>query len=230
MRILGCTYKTSNYLSYLIGHFFILSQISLLCVAQTSATKSTSQSQSAIGRYYAELQKHAQATGEKVEERKVVFKDGASVVVRHYPTDHCTEIIKTEGNAPPKTLWLYDTPLPSKPGVHPSAKAKTKEPQSMLGKPSNADHSVFLRIAYERSSIPKNLNATLFQLTPPPPGPGNCYGPPHPGLPTWVANYPDYWGNQTIFGTFPDGCQFWQAHNVFSGAFGPVNWTYCVHN
>lgn len=229
MRITRSYARMDRHSCRLVGQFLTLSQVSLLCAAQSVAAKPKAQPQNAIDRYYAEQQKHALSRGEKVEEQKVVFKDGASVVVRHYPTDHCTEIIKREGNAPPKTLWLYDNPLPTKPGVNPSAKGKAPAPQSMSVRPSKETKSYFVETAYVRKAMPTNLHAALFQLTPPPPGPGQCYGPPHPGLPNWAANYPDYFGNQTIFGAFPDGCRFWQEHNVYSGAFGPVNWTYCVH-
>ena len=210
-----------------LGQFLVISQVCVLCAAQSAATKP--QPQNPVDRYYSELQKHALSHGEKVEEQKIVFKDGASIVVRHYPTDHCTEIIKKEGNAPSQTLWLYNAPFPEKPGVKPSAKEQSPAPKPMSLKRYEGTTSRFVEIALVRRTIPNDLHNALFQLIPPPPGPGSCWIPPHPGLPAIVWNYPNFIGNQTIWGTYADGCQFWQAHNVFSGAFGPVHWTYCTH-
>jgi hypothetical protein len=178
----------------------------------------------AADHYYAEIQRHALSHSEKVEEQKIVFKDGGSVIVRHYTADHCTEIIKIEGAAPSQSVWLFDFPKDATP-VHPSQLGKKRQdvgppPLTTSGATPPIEHPTLKLAFLSGAATPASLRRAMFQ--------GACLNP-HPGPFVWSATPPDPNGFQVFNRSWPDGCAHWQVHNVYSGGWGPINWTSCVH-
>lgn len=210
-----------------LSFLFLTLSCAGLCQKTTSAPSQDPWT-AASTRYYTELQKHALSKGEKVDEQKVVFKDGGSVIIRHYPSDHCTEIIKTEHSEPAQTVWLFDNPPPTKPGRGLTKDKQNLRPHSMSLPPqthtAHLDYALLNLSPFNKRQSRSVAMQNLFQG----PGPGLCEFP-HAGIFVQTHNYPDYTGWYTIVTRWTDGCSAWQGHNYYTGAWGPVNWTACYH-
>jgi hypothetical protein len=203
------------------GVLVVLCFSCLLGRAQQKPTLPTANAGS-VERYYSELQKHALSHQENVEEQKIVFKDGGSVVIRHYSADHCTEITKVEVGRS-QSVWLFDFPKDLA-SVHPSKLIKGRPsviPPAVTSIAMPRLPGAQLKLAVlDNSTRSTSLHIVMFQ--------GVCLNP-HPGPFAWSASPPDLNGFQVVNRSWPDGCAHWQIHNVLSGGWGPVNWTSCVH-